>query len=73
MEADSIVDVDHLFLGLKPDLGAVGFLVGGVLHYHSQGPNPGDLLSHCVFYEEGIHLEEAVADEVEGEVLFSMD
>ena len=72
-EADTVVDVDHLFRGLEPHLGGVGLLVGGVLHHHSQRPNPGDLLPPSILYEEGVHLEEAVADEVEGEVLFSVD
>ena len=44
-----------------------------MLHHHSQGANPGDLLSPGILYEEGVHLEEAVADEVEGEVLFSVN
>ena len=73
VQTDSVVDVDGLFLGVEPHLGGIGLLEGGVLDHHSQRANPGDLLSSGVLYEEGVHLEEAVGDEVEGEVLFSVD
>ena len=44
-----------------------------VLHDHSQGADPGDLLSQGILYEEGIHLKKIVGNEVEGEVLFPMN
>ena len=73
MKIDSIVDVDHLVVGIESYLCGIGFLVVGLLHDHPQGANPGDLITNSIFYEKGVHLEEIVADEVEWEVLFSVD
>ena len=72
LQRNLVPDVDRLVLGFEPQSCAIGPPVAALAYDDPDRSQPRDFLSARIRHKHGVHVDHLVANQIEGEAVFSL-